>query len=382
MNALIVGESVQLIMATSGLLARSGFKIDLVTNQKNLRHLKTIQKYHYVNPLSNWINDPNETLSNYDLIVVSDDQTLKQILDSPLSESEKIKLLPIISKSNILHLCSKIELSKTFSTASVLTPNFSVLNKYEDIENINSKIKFPALLKIDFSGGGNGVFECTDQNELQCNLINKFITYPVLIQEKIEGDLLDLSGFYQAGKLIYFSYSKTAEVSENKFGPSKVRHYKKINNLSSDVFDELAHIGQVLGANGFVNIGCIESSINNKRYYFEADMRPTVWVEYAKYFEDDPAIRIKNYFDEGAVLKSKFMNQPSDEVFVMSYLPRMNLSEILLNRYNCWNYFSNYIGHYLLWLLAVDQFKKFIVNNYKPHISNSLWVCLKKLNPL
>ena len=111
-------------------------------------------------------------------------------------------------------------------------------------------------------------------------------------------------------------------------------------------------------------------------------MRPTVWVEYAKYFEDDPAIRIKNYFDEGAVLKSKFMNQPSDEVFVMPYFLRMNLSEILLNRYNCWNYFSNYIGHYLLWLLAVDQFKKFIVNNYKPHISNSLWVCLKKLNPL
>ena len=159
-------------------------------------------------------------------------------------------------------------------------------------------------------------------------------------------------------------------------------YQKKINNLSSDVFDELAHIGQVLGANGFVNIGCIESSINNKRYYFEADMRPTVWVEYAKYFEDDPAIRIKNYFDEGAVLKSKFMNQPSDEVFVMSYFPRMNLSEILLNRYNCWNYFSNYIGHYLLWLLAVDQFKKFIVNNCKPHISNSLWVCFKKLNPL
>ncbi len=382
MKALIVGENIDLIMPTSGLLARSGFKIDLVTNKKILRHLKTIGSFHYFNPLSNWINQSNKSLSNYDLIVVCDDPTLKKILDSPLSESEKIKLLPVISESNMHHLCSKIELSKTFSATNVLTPPFFVLNKYEDIENINSKIKFPALLKIDFSGGGYGVFECADCNDVQNTIKNKLINYPVLIQEKIEGALLDLSGFYQAGKLIFFSYSQIAGVVRNQFGPSTVRHYKKINALSSDVFDELVHLGQVLGANGFVNIGCIESSINNKRYYFEADMRPNVWVEYAKYFEDDPAIRIKNYFNEGAVLKSKFMNQSSQDVFLMPFLPRLNWSEILLNKYNCWNYFSNYIGLHLLWLLTVDRIRiaTLIVNHIKPHIPNLLWRRLKKLS--
>jgi hypothetical protein len=382
MKALIVGECVHLIMPTSGLLARSGFEIDLVTNKKIVSHLKTIENFHYFNPLSNWINQSNKNLSNYDLIVICDDPTLKKILDSPLSESEKIKLLPVISKSNIHHLCSKIELSKIFSAANVLTPPFFVLNQYEDIENVNSKIKFPALLKIDFSGGGYGVFECADSNDLQQNLINKNISYPILIQEKIEGALLDLSGFYQAGKLIYFSYSKIAGVFRNQFGPSKVRHYKKINALSSDVFDELVHLGQVLGANGFVNIGCIESSINNKRYYFEADMRPTVWVEYAKYFEADPAIRIKNYFNEGAVLTSQSTDQYSEEIFLMPYLLRMNWSEILFNRYNCWNYFSNYIGFHLLRLLIVDRLRlsTFIVSYIKPHIPNLLWMRLKKLS--
>jgi hypothetical protein len=384
MKALIVGESVNLIMPTSGLLARSGFEIDLVTDKKILRHLKTIKNYHYVNQLSNWINSPNKGLNNYNLIVICDDPTLKKILDSTLPECEKIKLLPIISVNNLLHLCSKIELSKTFSLANVLTPNFHVLNKYEDIESINSKIRFPALIKIDFSGGGNGVYECSDITNLQQTLINKNISYPILIQEKIEGVLLDLSGFYQEGKLIYFSYAGIAGVVGNKFGPSTVRHYKKINSLSSDIFDELVNIGQALGANGFVNIGCIESLTNKKRYYFEADMRPTVWVEYPKYFEVDPAIRIKNYFDKGAVLNSKFMNQFSEDMFIIPYLLRMKWFEIVLNRYHCWNYFSNYIGLYLLWLMTIDKlnFTACIIKYIKPHIPKSLWMRLKKLRPL
>jgi len=54
-----------------------------------------------------------------------------------------------------------------------------------------------------------------------------------LVQKKIEGTELDLSGFYREGKLIYFTHSKIEKVSQNKFGPSLLRTYEQIGNYAT-----------------------------------------------------------------------------------------------------------------------------------------------------
>jgi hypothetical protein len=64
----------------------------------------------------------------------------------------------------------------------------------------------------------------------------------------------------------------------------------------------LSKIGLALGANGFVSIGCIKRDSDKQYYFFEADMRPNVWIEYPKYFDDDPALLIKKYFQTGKFL--------------------------------------------------------------------------------
>lgn len=213
--------------------------------------------------------------------------------------------------------------------------------------------------------------------------------YPVLLQKKIEGTLLDLSSFYLNGDLIYFSYSEILRSRPNKFGPSVLRKYHPIASLKKDIYDELHKLGKALGANGFVNIACIQSHIDNKRYYFEADMRPNVWVHYSKYIEQDPAVTIRNHFQNKHSLK--FDDSKASENFetkVLPYLPRMHWYEIVTNRYNCWSfyeiqirwpYFIQSITDYINWTLSKEGLKVIAVKCIKPLTPPSVWKKIKNV---
>jgi len=398
LQALIVGEHSQLIMATAGLLSRSGFYVDVASTNYLLKHLNVIRNFFYTKHPKVLVIDANRIAAdNYDFIVIADDPTLKNILDSNLSVDEKLNLLPVIAEHNLKHIGSKTELSLIFSESEIRTPDFMIaMNKKELLSSVE-RIGFPMIIKIDFSGGGAGVFECFNTDDL-ISVHNKISLYPLLVQKKIEGATADLSGLFRNGALIYFSYSKFGEVNKNKFGPSVTREYKSAYELHSELFDELSKIGHALGANGFVNIGCIESSTDNHRYYFEADMRPTVWVEYPKYFQDDPALKINHYFKNGELLPRSGSEQFIHKTILLPYLPRMHWLGIIRNQYKCWQYFNNYMGFHFIQILINDRLKSnmnnavthiqfntgnFIkvktVNYIKPYLSKSTWALLKKI---
>ena len=389
LQALIVGESSQLIMATAGLLSRSGFSVDVASTKHLLKHLKVIRNFFYIqSPKDLAINVNALAGDNYDLVVVADDPTLKKILDSNLSIAEKLKLLPVIAEQNLKHIGSKTELSNTFREAGVRTPNFMIVQNSDELLSSIAKIGFPMMLKIDFSGGGTGVFECTNRDDL-ISAQRKVNAYPVLVQNKIEGVTTDLSGLFQNGALIYFSYAVAEEVCSNQFGPSVIREYKCTYKLHSELFDELSEIGRALGANGFVNVGCIESSSDNNRYYFEADMRPTVWVEYPKYLQDDPALKINDYFNNGKLLTRIGNKKILHANVLLPYLPRMHWLHIVINRYQCWHYFNNYMGFRFLQMLLYDRLSQILNNSIvfinvaavkciKPYVPKSTWALLRQ----
>jgi len=76
----------------------------------------------------------------------------------------------------------------------------------------------------------------------------KALTYPLLVQQFIHGNLLDLTGFFQNGDLVHFSYSRAIDVISNAFGSSSVSRYRQLATAPAQLFDIMRHFGQTSGA--------------------------------------------------------------------------------------------------------------------------------------
>jgi hypothetical protein len=341
LNALIIGYREELTLPLLEVLSLSGYKIDCISKGKRLRFHKNINNFYYVKTDQDLLRASYEVSKKhyYDLIALSDDNTIKLILNSNLPIAYKEKLLPVVNRKYFGHLASKIGLSKALKEFKIRTPNFAVINSNSDIFKNLKLIHFPFILKGDYSGGGNQTVEVNNQRDLK-KIITEFNYFPALMQKKIEGDLIGIEALFLESKLVHFSYSIVLKtMSNNKFSPSVVREYFQLGILDEEVFQELNSLGKALGINGFVNITCIKSYLDNRHYYFEADVRPTTWLGYTKYFGDNLAIRLKNYLKQRVPLSYPVaidINYPIK--VIMPYPLRLRTFELLTNRYSAWKY--------------------------------------------
>jgi predicted ATP-grasp superfamily ATP-dependent carboligase len=211
-------------------------------------------------------------------------------------------------------------------------------------------------VKIDFSSGGNGVFEVATAQALAAIPVER---YPVLLQEKIDGNNLEFSVFFQKGMPVFYDIAEPLCCRPNRFGPGVLRKYRMPTQSNRVIFEHLKSLGAALGADGFANVCCIESRIDGQYYFIEADMRPTVWVEYSKYFDEDPANKISRYFhgDERSATNG-YSVETKTEV-VLSYAPRLSFFEILFNRYHCRAHYSNYLRRKYLFSSSSIKSTKF-----------------------
>lgn len=361
LKALLLTQNIISIMTIPDLLNRAGFIVDCISTTKLKKDQKSVRRFISVADGGELIEAATKIISdNYHLVVIGEDDLLKKILNADSPDDVKLKLLPIIATKNFCHIYSKIGLSTALKEHGVSTPEFLIVNEKSELRASAEAIGYPVFIKIDSSGGGSGVYECSNDNDID-DLSDQLKTYPVLMQRKIQGILLDLSGFYQNGGLIHFSYSYPEKFVANKFGPSSVRTYLQLAAVEKTVFDGLARLGKALGAHGFINIGCIHSSQDQKLYFFEADMRPNVWVDFAKYFGDDSAIRIAEYFTSGRVLEYPCqLNNEYPEKILLPYFLRIKLWELIVNRYGVWKYIpkNNPIALYLIFKKAERYIKK------------------------
>ena len=96
LNALIIGESSQIMYGLTSLLFRSGFNIDVITNNILLKKSRFISGYELVlDPKLMPIKAIERNLDNYDFIIACDDIILKNILYSDIAIKDKLKLLPL-----------------------------------------------------------------------------------------------------------------------------------------------------------------------------------------------------------------------------------------------------------------------------------------------
>lgn len=344
-KALIVGIIDDLLASLPHLLFRAGFELHSLTLRSSI--ICSSQFITSTYTVDNINNLPYEAakliqIQHYDWIILCDDLSLNLILESTLTDTIKEKLLPVISKDYFGHLFSKIGLARSFHEHAVCAPKFQVVNTKAEALYALHEIGMPSLLKIDQSMGGHGTFECKQLRDVE-NYYKIFHKSPVLVQEFIPGKEFHISALYLDAKLIFFEGAEVVH-STKKFGISILRDY--ITNLHENtaLIDELTHLGKVLGVHGFANITCIEHEITKQRYYFEADIRPTVWVDYAKFYsKHDVAQAINQYFNSKRTYQKSSCNistvsdSPNHRVRMPFYL-RLSLFDLLTNRYNVWHF--------------------------------------------
>jgi hypothetical protein len=224
-----------------------------------------------------------------------------------------------------------------------------------------------------------GVFECESVDDIY--LKTKLIEYPILLQEKIDGETVDLSAFYHQSKLVYFSYSTFFKSIGSPLGPSSVRRYRQIGDLSEKIYSELQDIGNALGANGFVSITCIEESHTGKRFYIEADMRPNAWINYGKYVGNDAGMYLKKYFQNNDVIKLPIeINSRFPRTMLVGFADRLALWEVAFNRHGVWKTFANFQSLYTHIYFRLDyEIKKFSHQYLQPFIPQKIWPVLRKI---
>lgn len=381
-KALLISSNYELAFSLVPILKRAGFDIDLIASNKFEEHLEEVSIISYERGGMASCAALAINKKNYDLIILSDDQAIGEILRSNLPCDIKTRLLPVVSIENRRHLFSKCGLSEILFSANISTPNFfTCMNKGELISGAN-QLGFPLFIKIDSSGGGAGVFECCSIEDVKYKSRN--LSYPLLLQKKINGKTLDLTAFYRNKKLIYFSYSVFFKTIRGLYGPSSVRRYTQISFLSKDIYEELQHLGGALGANGFVNITCIECSITNKRFYIEADMRPNIWIDKGKYIGHDPSVAIRDFFLRGSVLSyPQAINQSYPLTRLIAHIDRLGIWEILINRYQSWENFSSTLGlfSYCKNRLFLSNKKRYKIIFYKLDLKIRLF-CSSFIKPL
>lgn len=383
-RALIIGTQAQLLHSLPNLLFRAGLTVDLMTNSFGVKDQKSIHHLLRFKSLSKLIHALFAiNLDGYALIVCGDDDTLTAIQMSRLPENKKIKLLPIVTMANATHLHSKIALSQILHTNHIPTPQFGIATNPGELQNQVINIGYPVMIKVDQSGGGFGVYSCENADEFK-KLGRLQLQYPLLIQKKVSGKVADLSGFYQNGKLIHFTYSEFEKTIHGNYGPSVLRTYYDSADLLLQIKLELEQIGKALGIHGFTNLSCIMSGQREHRHYIEVDLRPTVWCDYGKYLNDDPAIAIRSYFDKDitniAPTKSPLTNKYQAPQRIAHYL-RLNLFELLGNRYGVWRYLDGaslcLLAQQCLFRQPLEGIEYWLTCAIKTKLPPSLWQTIR-----
>ena len=275
------------------------------------------------------------------MVVPCDDDLVREVRDAAIDDATKCLLLPIAGPEHLGHVGSKVGLARALEKAGVPAPRFAVVESADALVAACEGLGYPLVVKVDESGGGQGVFACGSRAEAEA-LAARPIRLPLLVQELIDGDLLDLSGFFRGGRPVHFVYNRYLKNVGSPFGVSKLRRYTRLSALDRELFEDLVHFSLALGLDGFVNISSLRRSVDGRLLFIEADLRPNVWVEASRLFGDDPAPAIRAAVDTGGVLAWPPPREPGPPTVDLPYPFRMGAFELLSNRHGVWRTFGEH----------------------------------------
>lgn len=340
-EALIAGRDWGLLWTLPNLLWRAGFCVDVITTTRLIRSSRFVRSLWEVENSNALIETAVDRIcareKPYDWVIAADDETVQSLGSICWPEGLQPRNLPLQDAGRFPHLFSKIGLSRALAAGGVQTPAFHVTGDCAEAAAWARLQGYPVLLKVDASSGGGGVYQCNCDADM-AKLEWLFAMQPMLVQKKIEGREFDLSAIYLDNQLVHFSCARI-EAAYPRFGASILRRYYPLQLVDAKIFDELTHLQQALGINGFTNIACIEAADGSGRYYFEVDLRANAWVDHPRFFGEDPAERIRNWYSSRLPLAPQRITvRGKSEPITIPYFLRVSFGELLLNRHRVWRY--------------------------------------------
>jgi len=217
---------------------------------------------------------------NYDWIIPGDEKLIKLLNETITDEELFCKLLPLTKIENRELLSSKLGLSNVCMKYGVRTPAY-IYYKVKGTGNPSFEaLKFPVIMKIDFSWGGVNIKICHNIKEVEEALITMPEGETLIIQEYIQGHEVPIEALFWKGKLIAMGCSEILEYDKDEFSYSTRRRYFPVDQTLKE---EIAFFGESAGIHGFVNMAYIKSSADGLHYLIEADTRPSSWAAYIEH---------------------------------------------------------------------------------------------------
>ena len=283
-------------------------------------------------------------------VVLTDDWMLRAVRDSALSADDQARLLAVTSPEHLGHVGSKAGLAGALGAAGVPQPGFRVAAGVADLPAACAAVGFPLLVKVDRSGGGDGVVACRSAAEM-ASLVDHLPAGPLLVQEWIDGTVVDLSGFFADGRPVHFGHAEFLATVGGPFTPSKVRRYTHPSVFGRGLLDAVATLAAALGLDGFANVSAMRRSSDGALLVIEADLRPNVWVEMTRHMGDDPAPAIRAWLERGEAMR---WPRPPDGRTTMEigYLLRLRAWQAWTNRHRAWCQFADHRPRSVLRLLS------------------------------
>ncbi|MDX2027968.1 MAG: hypothetical protein SFW62_04980, partial [Alphaproteobacteria bacterium] len=274
-------------------LKRAGLDVTLMSSRK-IRS--------YIGSYSNrWIESSENAASiiqqiaellardSFDWIILGDDFLLRALADSPLEDALKSRIGPLRHSEYLRLLGSKAESTRFAADIDVLTPPFQICSSFAEIERAAAEIGFPCMIKIDRSGGGDGVFKCNSAIDLEYQR-NQLQSGKFLVEKYIEGAAASVEPLFLDGRLVAYSYGDML-MTYGKTGVSSRRYFQPCPALA----DTLEKISMRLGLHGFCNFTFMRDATSGQHYLIEMDMRPNAWVAYTRFAGIDFSRAIQQY---------------------------------------------------------------------------------------
>ena len=342
MEACIVGAATSLIWSLPFLLARCGFSVDVITTSPLLRASKFVRTVERAETLDEMVDLAHERICSrerpYDWVIAGDDETLWKLSRMHWPSATEPAYLPRTREGQIEHIFSKSGLSQALTAGGVKTPPFRMASCCADAVLAAGELGYPVLVKKDSDNGGNGVYRCENDDDVW-KLATTLGQGPLLVQRLIAGREVDLSAIFFEQKLVHFAYSVIERTVPGKTALSALRTYYPLPLVGEEIFEEVAALGRALDANGFASISCIDAEDGSGRYFFEADMRPNVWVDVSRFYGEDAAERIRGWFETGESLRKESLDAGIDCMPIrIPHFKRIARWELLVNRYHVWRF--------------------------------------------
>ena len=358
--ALVVGYSRHLMRSMARLLGRAGFLCDAIASDPRLARSRLVRQVFPLEPAPRWIETAIDWQTRTGgLVIPCDDNLVRQVRDAAIDGATKCRLIPLTGPEHLGHAGSKVGLALALAAAGVAAPRFTVVESAGRLVAACEGLGYPVVVKVDESASGDGVFLCGSRAETEA-LEARALRLPLLVQEFIDGELIDLSGFFRGGRPVHFVHNRYLEMVGSRFGVSKLRRYTQLADLDRGIFEFVVDAGEALGLDGFVNISALRHPDDGRLLLIEADLRPNMWVEASRIFDDDPAPAIRGAFEEGRVLAWPPPRPPGAPTTVdLPYPFRLSPWEILTNHHGVWRTLGEHDRVDILRYLAGPAWRSF-----------------------